>query len=97
MSVVFFTDKSCVRLRNRKWKRRPERTKTLVGSGRKFSSRIAGEPLMKKAYRVKKNDEFQEVFKKGRSYANRQFVVYFLKKPGTNTFPHRNIRQQKAR
>ncbi len=41
---------------------------------------------MKKAYRVKKNDEFQEVFKKGRSYANRQFVVYFLKKPGQTHF-----------
>ncbi len=41
---------------------------------------------MKKAYRVKKNTEFQEVFKKGRSFANRQFVVYSLKKPGQTHF-----------
>jgi ribonuclease P protein component len=36
---------------------------------------------MKKKYRIKKNDEFQAVFRKGESFANRQFVVYYLKKP----------------
>ncbi|WP_138419173.1 ribonuclease P protein component [Aquibacillus sediminis] len=35
---------------------------------------------MKKAYRLKKNEEFQQVFKKGKSFANRQLVLYFLKK-----------------
>ncbi|RDI40872.1 ribonuclease P protein component [Falsibacillus pallidus] len=35
---------------------------------------------MKKEYRIKKNDEFQKVFKRGKSTANRQFVVYVLKK-----------------
>lgn len=35
---------------------------------------------MKKEFRIKKNKEFQEVFKKGKSYANRQFVVYVLPK-----------------
>ncbi|EPZ39115.1 ribonuclease P [Anoxybacillus ayderensis] len=36
---------------------------------------------MKKKYRIKKNDEFQEVFKQGTSVANRQFVIYVLDKP----------------
>lgn len=35
---------------------------------------------MKKELRVKKNKEFQEAFQKGYSFANRQFVVYSLKK-----------------
>ncbi|MDG5789404.1 ribonuclease P protein component [Evansella sp. AB-P1] len=35
---------------------------------------------MKKLNRLKKNEEFQEVFQKGKSVANRQFVVYYLKK-----------------
>jgi ribonuclease P protein component len=35
---------------------------------------------MRKEYRVKKNEDFQEIFKKGKSVANRQFVVYTLKK-----------------
>ncbi|MCU9613485.1 ribonuclease P protein component [Caldibacillus lycopersici] len=33
---------------------------------------------MKKSYRVKKNEEFQAVFKKGQSVANRQFIIYKL-------------------
>lgn len=41
---------------------------------------------MKKEYRVKKNKEFQEAFKKGKSFANRQFIVYSLKKPGQEHF-----------
>lgn len=36
---------------------------------------------MKKAYRVKSEAEFQKVFHQGKSTANRQFVVYVLKKP----------------
>lgn len=35
---------------------------------------------MKKKNRIKKNDEFQAVFQKGQSNANRQFVVYKLDK-----------------
>ncbi|WP_102348063.1 ribonuclease P protein component [Bacillus sp. Marseille-P3661] len=36
---------------------------------------------MNKRNRIKKNEEFQDVFKKGNSVANRQFVVYTLAKP----------------
>lgn len=32
---------------------------------------------MKKAYRLKKNKEFQHVFKRGKSFANRQLVMYY--------------------
>ncbi|EIT86126.1 ribonuclease P [Fictibacillus macauensis ZFHKF-1] len=35
---------------------------------------------MEKQKRIKKNEEFQEVFKRGKSSANRQFVVYTLLK-----------------
>jgi len=35
---------------------------------------------MKKSYRVKKDREFQQVFHKGKSTANRQFVIYKLNK-----------------
>lgn len=31
---------------------------------------------MEKAYRIKKNSDFQFIYKKGKSVANRQFVVY---------------------
>lgn len=41
---------------------------------------------MKKDYRIKKNKEFQEVFKKGKSVANRQFIVYVLRKPDQEQF-----------
>lgn len=41
---------------------------------------------MKKELRVKKNKEFQEAFQKGQSFANRQFVVYSLKKEGQEDF-----------
>lgn len=41
---------------------------------------------MKKEFRVKKNKEFQEAFKKGKSFANRQFVVYILRKEEQNHF-----------
>lgn len=39
-----------------------------------------GALVMKKAWRIKKNSEFQEVFKKGASFANRQLVIYYLHK-----------------
>ena len=41
---------------------------------------------MRKEYRIKKNKDFQVAFKKGRSVANRQFVIYTLKKPDQNHF-----------
>lgn len=41
---------------------------------------------MRKDQRVKKNKEFQEIFKKGTSFANRQFVLYLLKKEEPQPF-----------
>ncbi|KRG07995.1 ribonuclease P protein component [Lederbergia galactosidilytica] len=41
---------------------------------------------MKKGFRIKKNEDFQAVFKKGNSVANRQFVVYILKKEEQGNF-----------
>lgn len=41
---------------------------------------------MKKELRIKKNQDFQVVFQKGRSFANRQFVVYSLEKEGQSHF-----------
>jgi ribonuclease P protein component len=41
---------------------------------------------MKKAYRLKKNEEFQLVFNRGKSFANRQLVLYFLKKQDQEHF-----------
>jgi|SRR5579875_1643445 len=41
---------------------------------------------MKKELRIKKNKDFQAVFQKGRSFANRQFVVYSLKKDDQDFF-----------
>lgn len=35
---------------------------------------------MNKRNRIKKNEEFQEVFKSGNSVANRQFVIYMLER-----------------
>jgi len=32
---------------------------------------------LKKAYRIKKNEEFQAIFKHGKSFANRQLVIYY--------------------
>jgi ribonuclease P protein component len=36
---------------------------------------------VKKEFRIKKNKEFQQVFKLGKSFANRQFIIYSLKMP----------------
>ncbi|EKN69919.1 ribonuclease P [Neobacillus bataviensis LMG 21833] len=41
---------------------------------------------MKKEFRIKKNKDFQIAFQKGQSFANRQFVVYALKKEGQDFF-----------
>ncbi|WP_077620114.1 ribonuclease P protein component [Bacillus sinesaloumensis] len=41
---------------------------------------------MKKEYRIKKNQDFQTVFKTGKSTANRQFVVYVLQKEEQDHF-----------
>ena len=41
---------------------------------------------MKKRQRVKKNEDIQLVFKKGKSFANRQFVIYCLPKEGQAEF-----------
>lgn len=41
---------------------------------------------MKKEFRVKKNKEYQEAFKRGKSFANRQFVVYSLQKDEQSHF-----------
>lgn len=41
---------------------------------------------MRKAYRVKTESDFQRVFHQGESMANRQFVIYALKKEGQTHF-----------
>lgn len=41
---------------------------------------------MNKERRIKKNQEIQEVFQKGKSFANRQFVIYVFKKRGQADF-----------
>jgi len=35
---------------------------------------------LKKSYRVKREQDFQEVFEKGENTANRKFVIYYLEK-----------------
>jgi ribonuclease P protein component len=39
-----------------------------------------------RSHRLKKNEHFQEVFQKGSSAANRQFVVYSIKQEGQTVF-----------
>lgn len=41
---------------------------------------------MKKRQRIKKNEEFQRVFKSGKSFANRQFVIYCYRKEDQSEF-----------
>ena len=41
---------------------------------------------MNKHQRVKKNKDFQNVFKHGKSFANRQFVIYSLRTEGQEEF-----------
>jgi ribonuclease P protein component len=42
--------------------------------------------FMKKELRIKRNKDFQAAFQKGRSFANRQFVVYVLGKEDQESF-----------
>src|SRR5699024_12325278 len=42
--------------------------------------------IMNKAFRIKKNSEFQHVFKEGKSFANRQLVIYYIKKEDQDHF-----------
>jgi len=41
---------------------------------------------MKKAYRIKKNSEFQYTFQHGKTFANRQLVIYYVNKPEQEHF-----------
>lgn len=41
---------------------------------------------MKKTYRVKNEEDFQRVFHRGKSKANRQLVIYTYPKPNQNHF-----------
>lgn len=41
---------------------------------------------MKKAYRIKKNEEFQKILNNGQSFANRQLVLYYLHKESQTHF-----------
>ncbi|MCU7557921.1 ribonuclease P protein component [Macrococcus capreoli] len=41
---------------------------------------------MEKAYRIKKNEDFQKVYKQGKSVANKQFIVYRLSNPENEHF-----------
>lgn len=41
---------------------------------------------MKKEFRIKKNSDFQFVFKQGKSFANRQLVIYYVKKQDQEHF-----------
>ena len=42
--------------------------------------------LLKKKYRVKKNEEFQQIFKQGESFANKQLVIYYVPKKDQHHF-----------
>ncbi|WP_299089843.1 ribonuclease P protein component [uncultured Metabacillus sp.] len=41
---------------------------------------------MRRKYRIKKNEDFQAVFKHGKSIANRQFVIYIMQNPEEKEF-----------
>lgn len=41
---------------------------------------------MKKQFRIKKNKEFQLTFREGKSFANRQLVIYYLERPEQTHF-----------
>ncbi|MQS53213.1 ribonuclease P protein component [Companilactobacillus mishanensis] len=41
---------------------------------------------MRKSYRIKKENEYQYVYSKGQSVANRNFVLYQIEKPGQKHF-----------
>ncbi|MCU9593871.1 ribonuclease P protein component [Caldibacillus thermolactis] len=41
---------------------------------------------MKKEYRIKANKEFQQIYKNGKSFANRQFIIYKYKNQDIDHF-----------
>lgn len=41
---------------------------------------------LKKAYRIKKNEQFQNIFKQGKSFANRELVIYYKQNDLTTHF-----------
>jgi len=41
---------------------------------------------VRKSYRIKREDEFQDVFDNGQSVANRNFVIYYLDRPEAKHF-----------
>ncbi|WP_125710378.1 ribonuclease P protein component [Companilactobacillus zhongbaensis] len=41
---------------------------------------------MRKSYRIKKENEYQYVYSKGQSFANRNFVLYKIEKPEQKHF-----------
>jgi len=41
---------------------------------------------MKKKYRIKKNEEFQAILRSGKSFANRELVIYYKEKPQQDHF-----------
>ena len=41
---------------------------------------------LKKAYRVKRNSEFQDILRTGKSFANRELVIYYKKKQNQDHF-----------
>lgn len=47
---------------------------------------MLGAFTLHRSHRLKKNEQFQEVFQKGTSAANRQFVVYWKKQEGQAAF-----------
>lgn len=42
--------------------------------------------IMKKEYRIKANKEFQQIYKNGKSFANRQFIIYKYKNQDIDHF-----------
>lgn len=42
--------------------------------------------MVRKSYRIKREDEFQDVFDNGQSVANRNFVVYHISRPEAKHF-----------
>lgn len=42
--------------------------------------------VLKKTYRVKKNTEFQDILRTGKSFANRELVIYYKEKPSQEHF-----------
>ena len=41
---------------------------------------------MKKKYRIKKNEDFQYILNRGKSFANRQLVIYYIRKENQTHF-----------